>query len=514
MANLKQGMSGSEVKDLQEKLISAGYDVGSTKADGVFGQNTLKAVQDFQRDNNLTVDGIAGKNTLGALNNLSSNKSNTGGNNGAQVAGSNAGTAGNNAAPAAAPPTTTETSTFTHPSYADVKSDTVIQAENILKEYEATRPGEWVDPYRDKYMGYLEQYENRDPFSYDFNSDALYQQYKDQYVLQGQMAMMDTMGQAAAMTGGYGNSYAQTVGQQAYNQQLGQLNEIMPELYGMAYDRYNQEGQDMLNMYNAYLGLSERDEASHQNMLDNWYQEMARLTDNANTLYQRDYNDYSTGRSEAFSNYQTGVNQTFTANENQKDRDLTQEESNKKWDYQYEQDAKAEKEANYSKLYSLISSIGYVPSPEELTAAGMSQKEANALKSAYDSGISVGSKTGTETKYADFDVEEQDKWTKKFAAAKSPAEVETLAKQMVQAKINPATAKAWKEDYLGRLEENGYEGNIGTKRKSEIEDWLISTLTNKNLSSSFDPNRLIQGSGFLTSDAEREYARAILAELK
>ncbi len=89
---------------------------------------------------------------------------------------------------------------------------------------------------------------NRDPFSYDFNADALYQQYKDKYIQQGKMAMADTMGQAAAMTGGYGNSYAATVGNQAYQNSLANLNDIIPELYQMAYNKYNQEGQDMRNM--------------------------------------------------------------------------------------------------------------------------------------------------------------------------------------------------------------------------------------------------------------------------
>lgn len=89
---------------------------------------------------------------------------------------------------------------------------------------------------------------NRDPFSYDFNADALYQQYKDKYIQQGKMAMADTMGQAVAMTGGYGNSYAATVGNQAYQNSLANLNDIIPELYQMAYNKYNQEGQDMRNM--------------------------------------------------------------------------------------------------------------------------------------------------------------------------------------------------------------------------------------------------------------------------
>ena len=89
----------------------------------------------------------------------------------------------------------------------------------------------------------------RQPFSYDLDGDALYQQYKDKYIQQGRMAMQDTMGQAAAMTGGYGNSYAATAGNQAYQASLQQLNDIVPELYQLALDRYNMEEQSLYNKY-------------------------------------------------------------------------------------------------------------------------------------------------------------------------------------------------------------------------------------------------------------------------
>jgi hypothetical protein len=61
--------------------------------------------------------------------------------------------------------------------------------------------------------------------------------------------MGDAIGQASAMTGGYASSYAQSVGQQAYQGQLDKLNDIVPQLYQMAYDRYTQEGQDLYNQY-------------------------------------------------------------------------------------------------------------------------------------------------------------------------------------------------------------------------------------------------------------------------
>lgn len=144
------------------------------------------------------------------------------------------------------------------------ESDTVTalgtkktEAENAVANY-----GDFAWDQQGKYDNLIKEYENRGDFSYDFNADALYQQYKDKYIQQGKLAMADAIGQASAMTGGYGNSYAATVGNQAYQAHLGQLNDVIPELYQMAYDRYNQKGQDMLNAI-ALLG-NERDFAYGQ----------------------------------------------------------------------------------------------------------------------------------------------------------------------------------------------------------------------------------------------------------
>lgn len=62
---LKQGSSGSTVKQVQQKLKNWGYYNGAV--DGIFGSGTRKAVMLFQRKNNLTADGIVGSKTLEAL---------------------------------------------------------------------------------------------------------------------------------------------------------------------------------------------------------------------------------------------------------------------------------------------------------------------------------------------------------------------------------------------------------------------------------------------------------------
>lgn len=110
----------------------------------------------------------------------------------------------------------------------------------------------------------LDQILNRPNFKYDLDSDMLYQQYRDQYQRLGQQAMQDTMGQAATMTGGYGNSYAATAGNQEYQQYLTQLNNIVPELYDRAYNRYNQDYQALMDQYSLLMGAQQYQDQQNQ----------------------------------------------------------------------------------------------------------------------------------------------------------------------------------------------------------------------------------------------------------
>ena len=95
------------------------------------------------------------------------------------------------------------------------------------------------------------------------NEDAMYQMYKDQYQQGGQRAMRDTIGQASALTGGYGSSYAQTAGQQTYQGYLQELNQLIPQLRQQAYEEYRDEGQDLLNKYNITSNAYDREYGQH-----------------------------------------------------------------------------------------------------------------------------------------------------------------------------------------------------------------------------------------------------------
>lgn len=171
-------------------------------------------------------------------------------------------------------------------------SDTVNAANAALEAHMATRPG-YTDKWGDQISSIIEQITNRDKFTYDVNSDALYQQYKDQYTALGKLASQDTMGQAAAMTGGYGSSYASTAGNQAYQSYLSQLNAVVPELYGMARDQYNQEGQDLYNQYGLLVDQENQDYSRYMDSYNQWVSETDYLTGRADSLYNREYSEWA-----------------------------------------------------------------------------------------------------------------------------------------------------------------------------------------------------------------------------
>lgn len=188
-------------------------------------------------------------------------------------------------------PTQTEAPRFEYKPYQP--SEAVTQAEALLKQQLAQKPGGYQSAWQTQLNDIIQKIQNREKFSYDLNGDMLYQQYKDQYTTQGKLAMMDTMGQAAAMTGGYGNSYAQSVGQQAYQGYLQQLNDRVPELYQLALNQYNTEGQAMYDQASLIAGMENQDYGRYRDQVADYNAELARLAEEARYQAEQDYGRWS-----------------------------------------------------------------------------------------------------------------------------------------------------------------------------------------------------------------------------
>lgn len=305
--NLSYGSRGDDVKKLQESLNKQGY---SLSVDGIFGSQTQQAVQDYQRKNSLAVDGIAGTNTQNSLYNTKSS-----------------GEQSQKPQEEVKPP-----SYSYNPSENKAYQDALQNLQNAqgaeVPQYNGTYDKQMTDIYN--------QIMNRKPFSYDLGSDPLYSMYADQYTQKGRMAMMDTMGQTAALTGGYGNSYAQSVGQQQYDAYLQRLNEVVPELYANAREQYDKEGSDLLQQYSMAADMRNDEYSRYQDDYSRYLDTLQRAQSEEEKQYDRGYQDWINSQEMA---------------------------------YDRQQDA-------YERALNTITTLGYLPSDAELAAAGMSKEEA------------------------------------------------------------------------------------------------------------------------------------------
>ncbi len=126
--------------------------------------------------------------------------------------------------------------------------------------------------YTNKITGLLDKAENMDfDFNYSLTDDPAYTSYRDQFVHNGQLAAQEAAGNAVAQTGGYGSTAASAAAQQAYNESLTQLNNIVPDLYDKAYNRqwneFTNERDTLQQLAAAYQSL---DQQKYDQALSTW----------------------------------------------------------------------------------------------------------------------------------------------------------------------------------------------------------------------------------------------------
>lgn len=194
-------------------------------------------------------------------------------------------------------------------SYKDYQeSDRVRRLAEQLSQIEAQKPGDWTGgKYGQQMQEALDAIRNRKKFRYDLNGDALYQQYKDKYVQQGKQAMQDTMGQAAALTGGYASTYGQAVGQQQYDAYLQNLNDVVPELYQLALSRYQMEGDDLKNQYAMLADQYQQEYGQYRDKVSDWQNERNFLSGRYDSERNLDYGMWGDARDFAYTDYRNGI---------------------------------------------------------------------------------------------------------------------------------------------------------------------------------------------------------------
>ncbi len=279
------GSQGGAVKRLQSELNKRGYQLDE---DGIYGKKTKAAVRDYQKKSGLTmVDGIAGDETWGSLLSAPTMAE--------QQAAEQAAAAA--AAEAARPEARVTESTARK--LAELErgyqpSEDVAAARAYRDSVAVMQPEDYTSGFEARLQELYDQIAGREAFSYDPEEDEMYKRYARLYAAQGAAAMEDTMGQAAALTGGYGSSYAQAVGQQAYDRYLGELASLVPELRQAALAEYTQVGKALTDRYGL---LRQQESAAYdrwQDTVAQWQKALAQAQSEYDDMAAQDAKSYQT----------------------------------------------------------------------------------------------------------------------------------------------------------------------------------------------------------------------------
>lgn len=263
------GSQGGAVKQLQNELNKRGY---SLDEDGVFGKKTRAAVRDYQKKNGLKmVDGIAGDETWGSL------------------------MAQPEAEMAAVPEIRATESTLRHLQELEKgykPSDEVTAALAYRDSVAALEPEAYSSEFEDRLQALYDQIAGREAFDYDPEEDEAYRRFAELYAKRGAAAMEDTLGKAAALTGGYGSSYGQVAGQQAYNGYMQELAALVPELRQAALAEYRMEGQALEEQYDMLTQREKQEYDRWQDTVGQWQKLLAAAQSEYEDAGSRDRKSY------------------------------------------------------------------------------------------------------------------------------------------------------------------------------------------------------------------------------
>ena len=301
---------------------------------------------------------------------------------------------------------------------------------NSLRE-ESGHPKK-VNNYNAVLDNILLKLKNKEDFSYNPQKDMLYKQYADAYTRNGERAMQDTVANVAARTGGLASSYAQTAGQQAYNDYMSALNDKIPELYSIAYNRYQDEYNKNLNLAQLYSALQDRDD-------NNYYNDMNLYNAERSYRYQKERD----AESDAASKAATEAAKAAAEAENAR--------------YVYEQEQK-----QYNQLMNaaidLYKTSGSTVGFERL---GFSANEIAAMKLAYDRNLQQKKATGKTTKAKYSTTTASPDYDGLFKAAKASGHPENFLGSTTNTKKYGITStKGLEDDYYEWLDkkENAKSG--------------------------------------------------------
>ena len=291
-------------------------------------------------------------------------------------------------------------------------------AQQNLQNVQQQKPQSYSSKWSGALDNILQQIQGAGEFKYSLDGDGLFQSYKDMYTQKAKQGAQDTMGVAAGLTGGYGNSWAQSAGAQAYQQNLLPLYDKAMEFAKMAQDRYNADRADKYNQLSALQGMEESDYGRYRDLMSDYNADLDRAREDARyedeTGYGRykDMINYWQNQAAAENaDYQAGqemdyrynsldeqarqYNESMAENQRQFNASMEQnaqqfaetnkldwanlEEKQRQFDANLTEEQRQYNQDYAMQLCSAILANGQIPSNELLIAAGLSYEDAQKL---------------------------------------------------------------------------------------------------------------------------------------
>ena len=162
-------------------------------------------------------------------------------------------------------------------------NDRVKTARENLDRIKGNKPGEYQSEYASQISGTQDALNkmNEKGFAYDYTKDLAYQQYKSRYTRGAELNSEDTAARAASRSGGYGNSWATSSGQTAYQSTMAGLSDAADSLYDQAYNEYTTKKNDLTSRLSALQSQEKLAQDTYNTNLNNYYNQLG----NAQTEY-------------------------------------------------------------------------------------------------------------------------------------------------------------------------------------------------------------------------------------
>ena len=152
-------------------------------------------------------------------------------------------------------------------------NDRVKTARENLDRIKGNKPGEYQSEYASQISGTQDALNkmNEKGFAYDYTKDLAYQQYKSRYTRGAELNSEDTAARAASRSGGYGNSWATSSGQTAYQSTMAGLSDAADSLYDQAYNEYTTKKNDLTSRLSALQSQDQLALEKHQLNANNYW---------------------------------------------------------------------------------------------------------------------------------------------------------------------------------------------------------------------------------------------------